>query len=151
MPFANGMIHIRGKNLWFVNFEKADNISHELKSRERIAHHVIIGDVGHGDDHVRMKSHGATRSRHGSVVASPAAASDAVVDVPQHHLVYMPARLGAAVDNHTESAVDDFAPSDAAAVVQRHPGGSAKSVADDILHGHIRGKGRAVINIDVSR
>ena len=77
----------------------------------------------------------------GAFGAGPVAASDAVVHVPMQHAVETSVGVGAAVEDHAEAAVDDFAPAYAAAVVDAHPGGATETVADDVLHSHVGGEG----------
>ena len=48
---------------------------------------------------------------------------------------------------HAEAAVDDFTPAYATAVVDAHPGGSAETVADDVLHSHVGGERRAIVDV----
>ena len=55
--------------------------------------------------------------------------------------------IGAAVEYHTEAPIDDFAPTDAATVVQRNPSGTAEGIADNVLHGHIGRETAAVVDI----
>ncbi len=66
-----------------------------------------------------------------------APSGDAVGHVPVEHLIGAPVGVFGAVEDEAEAAVDDFAPTDAAAVVQRHPGGAAEAVADAVLNGHV--------------
>ena len=52
-----------------------------------------------------------------------------------------------AVYDHTEAAVHDLAPADAAAVVDRNPCGTAETVADDVMYCHVGAELRAVVDV----
>ena len=59
----------------------------------------------------------------------------------------MAIRIFAAIDHHTEAAIDDFAPAYASTVVNGNPCGTTESVADDILNGHVGTELRTVVDI----
>ena len=64
----------------------------------------------------------------------------------QHHL--QPSiGICAAIEYHSESAVDHFTPTDAAAVMQADPCCSAERIAYKILYGHIRSEAAAIADI----
>ena len=62
---------------------------------------------------------------------------NSVGHVPVEHVTCSLFSFVRSVEDETESAVDDLAPSDSAAVVQRHPRGASESVSDAVLHGHV--------------
>jgi hypothetical protein len=107
----------------------------------------VFDGVRQGDDERCVVRHGPGDCEAGVVVAGPAAAGDAVVDVPREQQADARRRLGAAVQHEAEAAVDDLAPADAAAVVQRHPGGAAERVAHAVLHRHVGAHARAVRHV----
>ena len=53
----------------------------------------------------------------------------------------------ATVYHHAETAVDNFAPTYAASVVDAHPGGTAETIANDVLNSHVGAELRAVVNV----
>lgn len=73
--------------------------------------------------------------------------SHSVRDVPVEHRLGPLVSLRRAVEDETESAVDHFAPSDSAAVVQRDPSGASERIANAVLDGHISREGRSVVNV----
>src|SRR5699024_6314631 len=85
--------------------------------------------------------------KYGTRVACPRAPGNPVVDIPVKHRLQTVLSGFGAIEQHAKSAVDDFAPTDATAVVEAYPGGAAKTVADHILNGHIGGVFTAVIDI----
>ena len=101
---------------------------------KQILQDLVIHQIRHGDPQLGFAFHGALDGEHGAFVAGPVAAGDAVVDIPVQHAVETTVSLRCAVEDHAEATVDDFAPANAAAVVDAHPGGTTETVADDVLH-----------------
>ena len=58
-------------------------MSNELKNGHGVVDHVIVNQVGHGDRQLGRALHLAADGVHRALVASPAAAGDAVVHIPE--------------------------------------------------------------------
>ena len=59
----------------------------------------------------------------------------------------MPCRVIGAVNHHSEAAIDDLAPADPAAIVDRYPRCTTETVPYDVLDGHVGSKLGAVVNV----
>ena len=108
---------------------------------------VVVHKLRHGDGKSGGALHLALDAPHRAFVACPTSTGNTVVHIPEQHLADMAVAVFTTVDYHTKTAVDHFAPANAAAIVDRHPGGTTERVADDILYSHVGTELRTVVDV----
>ena len=114
---------------------------------EGLCDDVVVRLDRDGDLELRVVLHGALDAELRVVVATPRASCNAVVDVPAEHELRAALGVLCAVEHHAKAAVDDLAPADATAVVQRNPRRATEAVAAEVLDSHVGSERRAVVDV----
>src|SRR5690606_10199862 len=80
-------------------------------------------------------------------ISSPASSGDPVIHIPKQHGFQSSVRIIASIQQHSETSIDYFSPTNTASIVNRNPGCPTETVSDHVVNRHICRKSGTVINI----
>ena len=112
-----------------------------------VVNQFVVYEVGQRDLEVGCALHFAADSVHRAFVSCPRAAGYAIVDIPEQHLPDALVAGLATIKYHAETAIDNFAPANAATIVKTYPCGTTERIANNILYGHVGTELRTVIDV----
>lgn len=112
-----------------------------------IVNQFVVNEVGQRYLEVGRTLHFAADSIYRAFVSCPRTTAYTIVYIPEKHLPDALVAGLATIKYHAETAIDNFAPANAATIVKAYPRGTTERIADNILYGHVGTELRTVVDV----